>query len=685
MILKNSLLKKVLARITMRLLCINFLILMTHAISVAQDSINIKFGDLSIADFNKPIPKLMTNSSAIVIADIGKTDFVGPSISTMKQVYTRFIRVKILNKNGFHIADYRFLFGKPYKISIDSLFSLQASTFNLENGAIRETKLDPSSIYDEAFGKYAVLRKFTMPALKEGSFFDILVSIKIPIRIPIRSWDFQSNYPCLWSEYNVVIPPFFQYKIKYQGDSLFDVATNKVLPFVFGEMSYSHGNAWMSGNGTHIKWVKKNVPALENEVYSSSIKNYADRVSFDLEYFELENKRTKNDYEKSWQDLSYNYFKEGQFGDFLLTNTSWLKNEMDKRIPKGSSKDEIIQDAYYFIRNNFNCTYHFGIYPGQSLWKVFKDKSGTVSELNLLLYGILREYDILVYPAILSTKENGLPHFDHPLLEEYNYIVCVVKNGNDRILLDASWPENPYGKLLPNCYNGGAQILDETTSEFIKLNPDSLVEKKLTNVFIANDEKEGITGTYSVVYGAGESYDIREKIRKSSKDEYFKHNPIEFGDGVNIQEDKIDSLDYRELPLQRQIELGLKDLFNKDIIYFQPIVSPSFKTNPFFSTLRHCPVEMPYKLDEVYLFFMDIPKGFQVDEIPKSTRLTLNQNQGTFDYIIQQNPENIQIQVQLKLNKTIFNLDEYSSLREFYDEIIKKEKEQIVFKKSGLK
>jgi hypothetical protein len=39
------------------------------------------------------------------------------------------------------------------------------------------------------------------------------------------------------------------------------------------------------------------------------------------------------------------------------------------------------------------------------------------------------------------------------------------------------------------------------------------------------------------------------------------------------------------------------------------------------------------------------------------------------------------MRVHFKINKTIFSVKEYTGLREFYNYIIKKESEQIVFKK----
>jgi hypothetical protein len=86
-------------------------------------------------------------------------------------------------------------------------------------------------------------------------------------------------------------------------------------------------------------------------------------------------------------------------------------------------------------------------------------------------------------------------------------------------------------------------------------------------------------------------------------------------------------------------------------------------------------------MDYTYLLSMEIPKGFQVDELPKSARVKLNETQGIFEYLLQKNPENIQMRVHLKLNQATFAPDEYATLRDFFAYVVKKEGEQIVFKK----
>ena len=78
---------------------------------------------------------------------------------------------------------------------------------------------------------------------------------------------------------------------------------------------------------------------------------------------------------------------------------------------------------------------------------------------------------------------------------------------------------------------------------------------------------------------------------------------------------------------------------------------------------------------------MQVPTGYKVDELPKSARVALNNNEGMFQYLIQQTDDHIQLMCKLKLNKATFGPDDYETLRNFFAFVVEKESEQIVFKK----
>src|ERR1022692_453888 len=207
-------------------LCAIACILFFHSPLSAQDKLNIKFGKITAADFDLSKQKYDSGAAAVVISDIGKTYFEGNSKGDFSLVFTRFKRIKIINKNGYDAASDEILVYKNGMYG-ENLAELKASTFNLENGNVVEIKLDQKSVFTDKLDKYYSNKKFTMPAVKEGSIVDISYTIKSDYYNFLRAWSFQGDYPCLWSEYEVVIPQFFHYVFLNQGDQGFQIKTAK--------------------------------------------------------------------------------------------------------------------------------------------------------------------------------------------------------------------------------------------------------------------------------------------------------------------------------------------------------------------------------------------------------------------------------------------------------------------------
>jgi transglutaminase-like putative cysteine protease len=658
----------------------------------AQDTLNIAFGRISAADFNMPLPASDSDANEVILADIGKSYYEGNSSGTIGLVYTRFMRVKILNKNAFGIGSHAIPFNRSslgiYRNgTAESITDLKGSTFNLENGIIRETKLDSASVFDEKIEREYTVRKFAMPALKEGSIYDLTYTIRSVSDDNLRSWNFQSDYPCLWSEYKVRIPESYYYRMKLQGSQKFDIISNKSVEEKFNveygnRRAMSMGNIKLSGKSNEFRWVKKNEPPIIKEPYVNSVQNFIDRISFQWQYFQMDERSDKVFNFSTWKDASTTFLRSKDLRETLGNDNFWLDRTVLGITGEAVDANEKMRKIYFYIRDNFTCYLHSGIVIFQNLQDVYKNKSGTAAEINMLLVAMIRHANLDAYPTVLSTRENGLANYDVPMFNEYNYMICVAENEGKEICLDASWPKNPYGRLMENCYNGGARELSLEDPKFIPLFPDSLLEKKQTNVFITTDDAGTVTGSLSTAYGYERGYKIREEIKKLSQKEYFRKELARYGGDIDIKNEGFDSLEDYDLPLTIHYDMNFRAFSNSDIVYFNPVMVFSIGANPFTSLERHFPVEMPYKTDYVYLLSMDIPKGFQVEEIPKSERIVLGENQGVFDYIIQQNPDNIQMQIRMKLNKTEFSTADYKNLREFFSHVVRKESDQIVFKKT---
>jgi hypothetical protein len=650
-----------------------------------QDSLNIQFGKVLPKDFDLSGQKFDTAASAVVIADIGSTSFEANSKGDFTLVFNRFIRVKIQTNNGFDIAEYKIPVFDNGAGDAEKITDLQASTFNLENGIVVETKMDDKSIFNEKLNKYISIKKFTIPGLQPGSVYDVKYTIRSDFYRRLKPWNFQGNYPILWSEYKVTIPRIFDYLERFQGDHQFYIDSVRNVPLAPKMNSNATGNSAdilaVLGGSKQERWVKRNVPAVKEEPYIASIQNYLTAVSFRLNSFQMNLSTGKVEILDNWSSACNHLLQREDFGKALDENNHWMSKELKKITRFCNTDAQKLDSIYAFVRDNFSCKDHDEIYVSSSLSDVFKKKRGNVAEINLLLTAMLRHEEIKADPAILSTRNNGFADETFPLLDQFNYVICIAYLGDKMIKLDASQPYNACGKLVEDCYNGEARIINKDKPGLIKLSPDSVTESNLTLVLIVNGEHGFPSGSFNSTCGNAESYQVRESIKKASEKDFFKDLQKSSRTDINIENPRIDSLTQLEFPVSVHYDFDLKNLLTGNMIYFDPLISETDKSNPFISTERKNPVEMPYKLEETYVLNMDIPRGYQIEELPKSARVAYNGNEGIFEYLIQKNTDNIQMRVHLKLNKAFFPTDEYTTLRDFFGYVVKKENEQIVFKK----
>src|SRR5688572_18282281 len=82
-----------------------------HHFGYAQKDSVVKFGKLTPADFNLPFSSVIdSNTNAVIISDIGSTDFKGNKKGYLDYIYTRKVRKKILNKKGVDLASVKLTF-----------------------------------------------------------------------------------------------------------------------------------------------------------------------------------------------------------------------------------------------------------------------------------------------------------------------------------------------------------------------------------------------------------------------------------------------------------------------------------------------------------------------------------------------------------------------------------------------
>jgi hypothetical protein len=174
---------------------------------------------------------------------------------------------------------------------------------------------------------------------------------------------------------------------------------------------------------------------------------------------------------------------------------------------------------------------------------------------------------------------------------------------------------------------------------------------------------------------------IRDEVKSKGMESFFEEIKKELPADAKLLKPSIDSLTNYDYPVAVKYGMELNGA-KEDILYLNPLFGEAYKDNPFKSAERYYPVEMPYTFDETFLLTMEIPAGYEVDEMPKQIIAKLDEQQSAyFEYRISQSGNTISLRSRIKVNRTLFLPEEYVNLREFFNLIVKKQNEQIVFKK----
>jgi len=656
------------------------LIFFLPVLVAAQDKTRIHFGDVTAKDLSTGIYSIDSIADAVIIADIGSSRIEGNSKGSFSLVYKRYRRIHILNKNAYSLANVTI----PLYYNGDaeeSVERLKAVTYNLQDGKVVESELDKSGIFDERSNRNKALKKFTLPNVKEGSIIEYEYTIVSDFLQYLRAWEFQGRYPILRSEYEVSIPEFLGYITLTHGYRHFDVNESKErtenFSVVIARSNLPSSRTQFSATVTDHLYAFNNVPAFKEQQYIFSLDDHILKIEFQLS--EVRQPLEPRQVIENWEKVAADLMEASYFGEDVYKDNPWMDDILNS-IRKDVNRQFLYRRIYDWVRENITCTDHSAIFTDQTLKNVYKKKSGNVAEVNLFLTALLRHEGFDASPVLISTRNNGAAYAQFPILSQYNYVICRLGLGKLTWYLDASEPFLGFGKLPLRCFNGTARIINKE-AKAVNLIADSVFEKRSSSVFIVNDENGKLVGSMQQVAGYYESLEMRERLKEGGKMQLQKEAGSVLGNEVKIEKFGVDSVNQLNEPLGLHYDFEMEGL-KSDFIYFNPLLTEVHHENPFKSAERLYPVEMPFTIDETYTLQMEVPNGYIVEELPRSLLLKLNQaDDGLYEYRISQSGNNISLRSHFRLARSFYDASEYVTLRDFFSMMIKKQNEQIVFRK----
>lgn len=609
---------------------------------------------------------LDNQAEAVVLYDVGRTSFNTTSTG-IDFLFERITRIKILTRAGLKYAEC----GIPYYIDnegIERVLEIQGNTYNLENGALKISKLDPKHVYEEKINEHWSKKKFAMPDVKEGSVIEYRYHIESPYLFNLRDWQFQHTIPAIYSEYTASMIPFYEYSFIAQGTSKFDVYKNTTGNFKkeYASVQY-YDNIYTFG--------MKNVPAFRDEEYITSINDYIIKMDFQLSVIHYPG-GAKKEIITTWPMLCQSMLKLNEFGLYIKAIAKSAGELLPVLSLEGKSGKEKCEKIVQYVKANYSWDGYQSKYANKTAKEFLKTKTGNSASINLFLASMLGEAGMQAYPVLLSTRDHGKIPTDFPFETFLNYVIVLVRIDGQDILLDATEPLSPFGMLPARCINDKGLLVIKDKVEWIPLT-DKGVSVQTDSVRITfNAALDSTLMRIQVASDGHKALDLRRKYhndRSRFLNAYITEGMKPRGE-IGIRNatlcDQPFIFDYAAVS-------GIETIGDKILVTPFPGLAP--ERNPLKQVFRTYPVDMIYPHTHTFVVWIDIPPGYTYQEQLKN--VSVDNPLVSIQYVA----ENVSGQVKLSgtysFKKPVYLPHEYYDLKSYFTKIVETFNSKIVFSK----
>ncbi|MDF0715674.1 transglutaminase [Muricauda sp. 334s03] len=597
-------------------------------------------------------------------------------------------RIKIYNKEGFDWATLQvpLYLGESEN---ETIHAVKGYTFNLENGKVVSQKLKNDGVFMEDVNKYREKASITMPDVHEGSVLDIKYEINSPLYWYIDEFKLQYDIPVDYVKVRLDIPEYFIFKQYSRGFHPIDFTQtkeNRTLKVSYRSSLDSAGKYSKNTQKNNTLELTENVyniaasnlPALLEEKYTNNIDNYRTAIQFELASTNFPNQGFTH-YSTTWEDVAKTIYNNDDFGG-ELNKDNYFDDDVDRLISGLSSDSEKTMAIFQHVKSKMNWDGYTGVGCSQGVRKAYKEGTGNVAEVNLMLIAMLKYAGLDANPVLVSTRSHGIPMF--PTRNGFNYVVAGLEIQNDLVLFDAT-DKNAMPDVLPtralNWF--GRLIRDDGSSSQVSLMPKS---KSLDAVMMNIDLNEdgSIQGKYRQQYTANNAFAFRNSYTEGSEESYLDN--LEKNGDMEISGFDLQNAEELSKPIVQSYEFKKEAAYEiiAGKLYLSPLFHLTTRVNPFKMEKREFPVDYGYPWEDKYIISIKIPEGYTVESIPEPMVVALPENMGQFKYNILVAQDMIRARIETALNSPVIPAYYYADLKEFYRHIIDKESEKVILTKS---
>ena len=642
----------------MRQYFILFLFLLPLCKLSAQNTKLPEFGKVDPSELQLKECSFDKNAGAMVLFSEGESLFK-LDLNVTNPVFRQteyHVRIKIFKKDGFDQANVKLLY--PIRSDV-SIKHLSAQTYNLDaSGNVVVTKVDKSVFFDKHLNTRFAQKIFAFPDVKEGSVIEYKYTID---GFAGSNWYFQKSIPVKFSRFITNLP----------AELIMAANPNVSLPMKTGTGTDINNN---------VSWYEmENVPALRDEPFMSSDKDYLQRIETREIAVDLPN-RPRINLVNMWPEIVMRLMKDQDFGE-----------QLKKNIPRTADLDAMLQNVtdpyqkmriiHRYVRKNMEWNDYDNIWALNGVKTAWKDKKGTSGEINLILINLLKDAGLNTHAILVSTVENGVINTGVPGYDQFNKVMAYVEIANKHYVLDAVEKTTP-SYLIPSevMASEGLLISNPESGEWgwkTLWDADHKIDKTIT-ISASVDVQGTLKGTAAV-----RSADYaRVKLLPLLKQSLDKEKEA----FMSVPEMKIDSLvvenmENDTLPIVQSFNFNMPTSSSSDYHYFSANLFSGFEKNPFIADHRQTDVFYGVAQDYTIDCVVSLPDGFAMDDLPKNVKLITPDTSVIFSRRSEYQDGLLSVLMHLEFKSPIYPMSDYDTFKEFYKKLFGFLNDKYVYKK----
>jgi hypothetical protein len=617
------------------------------------------FGKLTSKDLAFTTYEKDTTANAVILYEKGDNYFevINYRIYIVKKYHAK---IKILNDKAFNKGNISipYYHNKDYSEEIKELKAIT------HNGNFK-TNLLSDQIFNVDINQNYQEKKFTFPNIKAGSILEYQYEFVTPFVYNFKGWDFQDDIPKIYSEFNAKIPANYNYNRSLVGTLKLNVNDATVKKNCFYVPGYSD-----PADCEILKYSMKNIPAFKDEEdYMLAPSNYKSRINFELAiYYGLDG--TTNNYTKSWKDVDKEFKTDKDIGR-QLKKVDFFEKNVPKTLFSGEDELEKAKNIFSFVKDHYTWNEKYGIYKNIRVKEAFNNKIGSVCEVNISLINLLNAGGIKTNLMLLSTRNNGLPKKIHPVISDFNYLIAKAEINGKTYLLDATDKHIPFGMLPFRCLNSYGRVMDfKKESYWQDISVDQTSRKYITTEINFNLKENNLNGSFKEINSGYEAVSKHKKISTLTEENYLNELEEKSISDYTINSYSLNEEETNEAKTVEDFEFTIDNIATDDIIYLNPFLIKFFSKNPFILNERNYPIDFGYNKNYFYMAKINIPEGYEIQEIPKNKLVALDNNLGSLRFSCMSNKNQVLLSFSLILNSSHFPSGYYIPLKKLFNQVV---------------